>query len=344
VVPEPTPTRTPTDTPTTGVHPPFEGGVRFRLPPQRREDSKDQSATMNVPDPDVTSKLLDIWTTHMRAEGRGEHTIKDRRSFILATEARIGKPILEATRNDLIGVMAEIAKNLKPSSRRNRRSIFRTFFGWLQDEGYRLDDPSHRLPRVHVPRRDVNPVHIDDIARTVNSGAYKRTRMMVALHYYVGLRIHEIAKIRGEDIDWNNGILTVTGKGGYHARLGIPAALWELIQPMPHTGYWFPNYRANRLFAAGEGHIMTKSVSDAIHDAFARAGVKGHRPHDLRASTATEQKRAGVHGESSRQSMRHAKIDTTSHYWSSDVEETRAAFDAQPVIPFPDQSRRKRAA
>ncbi|WP_307074838.1 PAS domain S-box protein [Arthrobacter pascens] len=140
---------------------------------------------------------------------------------------------------------------------------------------------------------DPNPFTVEEINTLLHGGIYRKTRVMVALHYYLGLRVSEIAAVNGSDIDWEARTLKTIGKGRKEATLPVPAAVWPLFHQMPRTGYWFPNRTANRLHAAGHGHIMGNSVSGLIGEAIRRAGLK-HRPHELRASLATETHEAGV--------------------------------------------------
>jgi len=261
-------------------------------------------------------------------------------TFFRTIENDIGKPLLEVTRADLITYLGA-ATQWQASTRRHYRSAIHTFYTWLQDEGYRLDNPAARLPTIAVKRHDPNPVPLADIQRMVSTGAYRKTRMMIALHYYAGLRVHEIAKMHGRDIDWRHAVLSVLGKGGTIRRVGIGDALWQLMQQFPRDAYWFPNHKANRLHAAGEGHILSNSVSDAIRDAMRRSGINNHKPHDLRASTATEQLNAGVQGIRTQRAMRHVNYATTEWYTRVDVEGTREAFNAQPVIIVPSRSGRR---
>jgi integrase/recombinase XerD len=293
-----------------------------------------------------TDEVLTYWATYQRSEGKGARTIADRLRLLRFIEEETGTPILELTRLDLIAYLGSerVAERWSLGTRRRYRSTIHTFYTWVQDEGIRPDNPAARLPKVATFDHDPNPVHVNDIALMVSTGAYRKTRMMIALHYYAGLRVHEIAKMHGRDIDWNNAVLSVQGKGGRIRRLGISDALWALMQDFPRDAYWFPNHRANRFFAAGEGHIVSNSVSDAIRDAYLRSGITGHRPHDLRASTATEQLDAGVNSLKTQRAMRHVSYATTERYTRLAIEATREAFNAQPVIPFPERSGRRRAA
>lgn len=295
----------------------------------------------------VTDALLDYWASFMSAEGLGERTIRERLALFRTIETEIGKPLLEVNRQDLITYLGSpvVRERWSAGTRRHYRSSIHTFFTWAQDEGLRVDNPAARLPRISVKPHDPNPVAVDDIQLMVTTGAYRNTRMMIALHYYAGLRVHEIAKIHGRDIDWRHRILAVFGKGAVTRRIGLGDALWDLAQDYPRDEFWFPNKKPNRLYSTvGEGHVLSNSVSDAIRDAFRRSGIDNHRPHDLRASTATEQHLAGVPLFKTQKAMRHSSSATTEFYTRIDIEGTREAFNAQPTIDFPARSGRKRAA
>ena len=104
---------------------------------------------------------------------------------------------------------------------------------------------------------------------------------MIRLGAYQGLRAHEIAKVRGEDVDVAAGTLYVCGKGGVEAELPLHSAIAEEAARMPATGWWFPSY-LNR-----EQPVLSGSVSAVLSGAMARAGVPG-TAHSLRHWHATE--------------------------------------------------------
>lgn len=289
-----------------------------------------------------TDQVLDYWAQYMRAEDLSPATIRERIRYFRNLEHELTTPLQQITRQQLIHHLG--TDRWSNTTRQHYRSALHTFYTWLQDEGIRADNPAARLPKVRVKKREPNPVPVTDIQRMLTTGAYRKTRVMIALHYYAGLRVHEIAKMHGRDIDWENRILTVKGKGGTTRRIGIGDALWAIVDEMPRDGYWFPNVKANRLHKPGEGHILSNSVSDVIRDAYLRAGIRTHRPHDLRASTATEQSRAGVSPLKIQRAMRHLSLATTELYTQITVEDTREAFNAQPVIQFPQRSGRRKAA
>jgi integrase/recombinase XerD len=284
-----------------------------------------------------TNDTLNYWTACMKAADLTDKTIRERLIFIRQLARDVD--LETVTRKQLIMWMAK--QNWSNSTRVHRRSGLHTFFAWMQDEGLRLDNPAYRLPRVATRKREPNPFTVDEINALLESGIYRKTRVMVALHYYLGLRVSEIAAVNGGDIDWDNRTLSTIGKGRKPATLPVPAAVWPLFLQMPRTGYWFPNRTKNKLHAAGEGHIMGNSVSGLIGEAIKRMGLK-HRPHDLRAALATEMHEAGVSDFVVQRSMRHSNMDTTTLYLKLKPEGIRHGFDSLPVITIPERSGRQR--
>jgi integrase/recombinase XerD len=288
-----------------------------------------------------TAEILQYWADFMAAQDLTARTIEERVRFIYHVETNAGS-VLEVTRYDLIRYLG-LDPSWTNSTKQHYRSALHTFFTWLQDEGFRPDNPGAKLPKVKARKRTPTPFSRDEIELILCSGAYRKTRMMVALHYYLGLRVSEIARVHGgRDISWTNRTLTTVGKGEKKVTLPLNDAMWEIAKGMPRDGYWFPNWKANRLFEAGEGHILGNSVSTIIGNAIRRAGIVGHRPHDLRASTATLQSRAGVDPFIVQKNMRHESMDTTTNYRLVDPDEQREGFEALPVVFMPERSGRRR--
>jgi integrase/recombinase XerD len=283
-----------------------------------------------------TNDTLEYWTACMKAADLTPKTIRERLIFIRQLARDVD--LYTVTRKELIVWLA--GRNWSNSTRVHRRSGLHTFFAWMQDEELRLDNPAYRLPRVATRKREPNPFTIDEINQLLAGGIYRKTRAMVALHYYLGLRVSEIAAVNGDDVNWADRTLKTVGKGQKEATLPVPAAAWPLFLQMPRTDYWFPNRTANRLFSAGEGHIMGNSVSGLIGEAIKREGLK-HRPHDLRASLATEMHEAGVSDFVVQRSMRHSNMDTTTKYLLLRPEGIRHGFDQLPAITLPEKSGRR---
>jgi integrase len=284
---------------------------------------------------------LPVWGLRMRAEGLTENTIAGRERLVRWSARQLGKPMVTATRLDLLRLLS--TSGWAPSSKQGNRSSFRVFYGVLQDEGIRDDNPADRLPRIKTPRFEPNPVSTSDIQRLLTSGIYARTRMMVLLGAYQGFRVGEIAAVHGRNIDWvNQRILTAEAKGGVELWRPLQPIVWTEAQSFPRDGFWFPNWRDNRRSGVGEGHILAGSVSTLISTAMRRAGIVGHKPHNLRAWFATELIEAGADTMTAQFAMRHANQATLQRYVKPSSFRIGAAMAQLPEVQVPAHSGRVR--
>jgi len=296
------------------------------------------TALLNADESLADEDAFALWEMHMNAAGCSPRTIRERRILMRSFGRFIEKPITTATRMDLIRFLGQ--PQTSPKTKQNYRSALHTFFSLLQDEGMRADNPSTRLPRNKVPRSEANPFSTEQVQLLLDSGIYGKTRMMVLLAAYQGFRAVEISAVAGRNIDWDlRRILTVDGKGGVEVWRPLHPAIWEHAQTMPREGFWFPSDKDH----PGE-HILPSSVSNVLSKALARAGITGHRPHQLRAWHATELVESGADMLTVQHSMRHASPSTLRHYLRPSMGNIEHAIARLPELRMPTTSNRLASA
>ena len=201
--------------------------------------------------------LLEAFADYQRSGNRAARTISTRASILRSFASRQGVMLLDAT---VFHLRRDIGReNIAPSTRATTRATFLAFYGFIQSEELRADNPALRLPIVKVPPHRPRPYTQEQIDRLLSTGAYRRTRAMILLAAYQGLRASEIAAVHSDDLDLAAGTLKVFGKGGRTDYLPLHDTIRDLAPTMKH-GWWFPA-RAGR-----EGHIKGQSVSDLLTD------------------------------------------------------------------------------
>lgn len=261
---------------------------------------------------------VSLWISFQKAANLSPRTIKDRADTIRFLEEWTGKSALETTTRDIVRFMA---RDVAPATRSTYATIFRVFFRWCVEQGLLEKSPMDGAPVPRRPKYAPRPLENVQLSRVLEKANRKRTRAMVLLAALAGLRVHEIAKIRGEDFDLERQTVAVVGKGNKRAVVPLHPILVELCKTMPNYGYWFPSY------ADSTQPITGKAVGSAISSAMQRAGVAG-TAHQLRHWYGTALLEAGSDLRTVQELMRHESLATTQIYTRVTSERRRDAIQA----------------
>jgi site-specific recombinase XerD len=133
----------------------------------------------------------------------------------------------------------------------------------------------------------------------------------ILLGALAGLRCHEIAKVRGEDVDPAARTLRVTGKGSKTATLPLHPLLVEAAKTMPTQGYWFPGGRSGNVNPAKP--VLANTVGNTIKAVMIRAGVpaSAHQLWHWYGSTLVGD---GADLRTAQTLLRHTSLNTTAAY------------------------------
>lgn len=268
--------------------------------------------------------LLDRWTLWMSSQGLSDRTIRERLSTIrqLLKHAAAEGDSLTAE-----GIQSFLARKMSPATRATYHASIRAFCAWMQRTGERSDNPADQTPRPRRPKTRPRPITAAQLRALLASANRQRTRDYIMLAALAGLRVHEVAKIHGRDVDPYTNVLTVVGKGGKVAQVPLHDDLLPLVARLPKDGYWFPAYAAQR----DAPHVSSHAVSGAIRSTMLRAGFDG-KPHQLRHFYGTELVRAGVHLRIVQELMRHESPATTAIYSEVQFDQLRDGIDQLPSL------------
>ncbi len=284
---------------------------------------------------------------YQRAGGLSEKTITNRAESLGLVARLTGSGPLDVTEDDLLDMLSRqhprTGRPLAAGTKQSERSYYQTFFSWLQAKGHRADNPAAGLPKVKIPRRKPRPLRIQQVDAMLDSGAYKRTRDIITIAALSGLRIGEIVKIRGEDIDVEGGVLRSLRKGALEHVIALHPVLLDLARDYPRSGWWFPSPHRNEMFPTGGGHILMKSASDRVSKAIRNAGITDRNltGHSLRHFYATTMLKNGVNIRVVQELLGHASLATTQLYTEVDQDDMRGGVAALPPIDLRERSRRR---
>jgi integrase/recombinase XerD len=262
--------------------------------------------------------VVRLYAEHLRAAGCRPRTVTARLGGVSLLGQAAGKDPRWAGRSDIARWLA--TPGLAAWSRTTYYGHARAWFQFLLDSERRSDNPTERLKRPRPPRGIPRPLTAAQVADAL-AAAGTRGRSYVLLGAFAGLRVHEIAQVRGQDVSATG--IRVVGKGGHERIVPTHPLIWADAQSRPRLGWWFPSH-------AAEGHVVPGSVSTGIRRTLLLAGVHGHA-HQLRHFFGTEVLRAaGGDIRVAQELLGHASPATTALYTLVDSASARAAVLALP--------------
>jgi integrase/recombinase XerD len=218
------------------------------------------------------------------------------------------------------------------------------FHSYLANEGIRPDDPSLAVDGVKVAAGVPKPLSEDDVdallAAVVGDDALAvRDRAVLELLYATGARISELCGLNLDDLDRDNLVVRLFGKGSKERlvpygsvaskRLDEYLAERYLLEPE----YWRDHRDREAVFLTNTGKRLNRQKAwHIVRDAGVAAGIsEALSPHTLRHSCATHMLEHGADLRIVQEMLGHATISTTQIYTA--VEEKRLVSHHEKFHP-----------
>ncbi len=274
-------------------------------------------------DPAVNRFLDAVWMER----GLSANTLAAYRADLTAlsrwlTERHV--PILSTSRVDLQDFIAwRVHAGARPRSTARQLSSFRRFFRYLMREGLIQEDPTAQIAMPKIGRSLPKSLTEEEVEALLAAPAVRdplgnRDRTMLEVLYATGLRVSELVNLRYEQINLNQGVIRVLGKGNRERLipLGDEAVRWlsefvrgarDEILLERQTDYLFPTRRGDRMTRQAFWHIIKRYAR--------KAGIgKGLSPHTLRHAFATHLLNHGADLRVVQILLGHSDLSTTQIY------------------------------
>ena len=235
-----------------------------------------------------------------------------------------GKVIDKAEKSDLLEFIAQrVEMGAKPRSTARQLSSFRRFFRYIMREGLRDTDPTAEIEMPRIGRSLPMSLSEDEVDSLLNAPNTDeplghRDRAMLELLYATGLRVSELINLKQSQINFNQGVLRIIGKGDRERLipLGEEAQHWikefvngprmEILLER-QTDYLFPTRRGDRMTRQAFWHIIKRYAE--------KAGVRRTlSPHSLRHAFATHLLNRGADLRVVQMLLGHSDLSTTQIY------------------------------
>lgn len=261
-----------------------------------------------------TDPVVLDYVTWLKSWGASASTVRARRLFVSA-RLRAWGGLDGLTQQNIEAFLAD----LEPHgwTRPTYHAHLTDFCSWLVATG-RLDgNPMDGMRKPRRPKARPKPLSDGELA-LVLAHAEGVVRDWILLALLAGLRVSEIARVRGQDIT-SEGIY-VRGKGGGVEVLPCHPEIRLMADRYPSAGFWFPGNDP-------AGHVRSQYVSRDVAEVFRDCRISEGSAHRLRHTYATQLLRNGVHIRRVQRLMRHASLETTAGYTAVDEDELQAAVN-----------------
>jgi integrase/recombinase XerC len=256
---------------------------------------------------------------------------------------------LKLERDDFRSYLRHLGRQkLGRSATSLRFSALRTFYKFLIRRGLLERTPiknitlpklANRLPRFLSPEQmvDLLGAPLRELAAqkehadtAPNPAPFLRDVAILETIYSCGLRISELCGLQAGDIDWNEALVRVRGKGKKERLIPIGAPALEAIRV-----YW----KASGSEPAGTSPVFTleEAPTEPVYPRLVQLNLKKYlalagldpklTPHKLRHSYATHLLDAGADLRSVQELLGHAHLVTTQVYTHVSTERLKQAYD-----------------
>jgi integrase/recombinase XerD len=235
-----------------------------------------------------------------------------------------GKNLSEGDRADLLEYIAwRVEMGARPRSTARQLSSFRRFFRYLVREGVLSADPTARISMPKVGRPLPKALPEEDVEALLEAPDVKdplghRDRTMLEVLYATGLRVTELVSLRLSQINMNQGVVRIVGKGGRERLIPLGEESLEWLQEFiagprmeilleRQTDFLFPTRRGDRMTRQAFWHIIKRYAGKA-HISSSLS------PHTLRHAFATHLLNHGADLRVVQMLLGHSDLSTTQIY------------------------------
>jgi integrase/recombinase XerC len=201
---------------------------------------------------------------------------------------------------------------MAPATARTRLSQVRAFCQWLIRHGHLTTDPSSLVDGPRPPRYVPRGLKAAAVGGTLDVAPDARARVILLLMCQEGLRCGEVAGLELGDVDFEDQLMLVRGKGGHQRVLPLTDETWGAIAEYltEHPAYAGPLIRSYNDPYRG---IDASYVSTLVARWIRSAGVEA-TAHALRHTAATDMLRSGAHLRDVQAALGHVSLSTTQRY------------------------------
>lgn len=267
-------------------------------------------------------KYVEDYLLFLKTEKKlGDNTIN---SYMLDLEdffKTFNGSIESCAKKDILAYISSI-NGLEVSTVNRHISSLKSFFNYLVDESIIKVSPMEEVSSLKSPKKLPKYLSISEVNKLLNiplnSEFDYRNKAMLELMYATGLRVSELVSIEYSNIDFENSIIRINGKGKKERiiPLGEVASYYLKVYLSDYRSKLLKRNTYNQVFLNNHGKPITRQGFNYILENIRElTGIeKEITPHVLRHSFATHLLEGGADIRSIQEMLGHENISTTNIY------------------------------
>lgn len=277
--------------------------------------------------------------TYLRNERNvSPHTLRGYLSDLEQLSAFLGDKELSAVDHQTLRrFIAHLMQGeVKKSSIARKLSAIRAFFKYLNREGVLTSNPARLVATPRREKRLPGVLTADDALRLMESPSAKkpaddnamlRDRAVLETLYSTGIRASELIGMNRDDIDGNDSLIRVRGKGRRERIVPIGSKALDAINAYLTRSSRIAETAA--IFTGPSGKRLTaRTVQRILENHRKQLGLRQKAsPHTLRHSFATHLLESGADLRAIQELLGHASLSTTQRYTHVNLDSLMEVYD-----------------
>jgi site-specific recombinase XerD len=245
--------------------------------------------------PSELMTLLASWRRHLAAQRMSPATLATYSAAVRALDSFLavqGLPRGAAPlrREHVEAFITQLLVDWAPATAHNRYRALRSFFGWLVEEGEISENPMARMKPPRLPEapppvlREPELQRLLEVCERDKSPIGRRDEALVRTFLDTGARRGEVLGLTLDDVNLDDGLLKVTGKGDRTRFVAIGTSTVRALDRYLRSRAKHEDAgRYGALWLGRKGPLRESGLADLIRNRGRAAGISGSlHPHAFR--------------------------------------------------------------
>ncbi len=252
---------------------------------------------------DDLAVLLPDWRVHLRARNLAPGTIN---SYLISGETLLaylrdrGMPtaVSAIKRDHLEAWLADMTGRVAPATVARHYRSTQQLFRWLVEDGELQRSPMEKMRAPAVPEQPVDIFTDDELSALLaacrgNTFENRRDTAILRLLIDTGIRAGELAALRVEDLDAEQAVAFVMGKGRRGRAVPYNSKVADALRRYLRARALHPQAALPALWLGKKGPVTDSGLRQILERRAAEAGVQNVHPHRFRHTYAHQWLAAG---------------------------------------------------